>query len=144
MVADESAPATGPVDRYHLCFALGKAFEDRGEYEKSWRYYEQGNGLKRKESRYRPEIIETNTRRQIEVCTREFFASRAGAGDRSPDPIFILGLPRAGSTLLEQILASHSLVEGTRSSPTSRASRSICRGAIQTSTIHATRECSRD
>ena len=114
MVADESAPATGLVDRYHLCFALGKAFEDRGEYEKSWRYYEQGNGLKRKESRYRPEIIETNTRRQIEVCTREFFASRAGVGARSPDPIFILGLPRAGSTLLEQILASHSLVEGTQ------------------------------
>jgi tetratricopeptide (TPR) repeat protein len=114
MVADESAPATGLVDRYHLCFALGKAFEDRGEYERSWRYYEQGNGLKRKESRYRPEIIETNTRRQIEVCTREFFASRAGVGARSPDPIFILGLPRAGSTLLEQILASHSLVEGTQ------------------------------
>jgi tetratricopeptide (TPR) repeat protein len=114
MVADESAPATDLVDRYHLCFALGKAFEDRGEYEKSWRYYEQGNGLKRKESRYRPEIIETNTRRQIEVCTREFFASRAGVGARSPDPIFIVGLPRAGSTLLEQILASHSLVEGTQ------------------------------
>jgi tetratricopeptide (TPR) repeat protein len=114
MVADESAPATELVDRYHLCFALGKALEDRGEYAKSWRYYEQGNGLKRKESRYRPQIIETNTRRQIEVCTREFFASRAGVGARSPDPIFILGLPRAGSTLLEQILASHSLVEGTQ------------------------------
>jgi tetratricopeptide (TPR) repeat protein len=114
MVADESAPATDLVDRYHLCFALGKAFEDRGDYRKSWHYYEQGNRLKRKESRYRPEIIETNTRRQIEVCTREFFASRAGVGARGADPIFILGLPRAGSTLLEQILASHSLVEGTQ------------------------------
>jgi tetratricopeptide (TPR) repeat protein len=114
MVADESASATELVDRYHLCFALGKAFEDRGDYQKSWRCYEQGNGLKRQESRYRPEIIETNTRRQIEVCTREFFASRAGVGAQSPDPIFILGLPRAGSTLLEQILASHSLVEGTQ------------------------------
>jgi tetratricopeptide (TPR) repeat protein len=114
MVADEAALSTELVDRYHLCFALGKAFEDRGEYERSWRHYERGNALKRKESRYRPEIIETNTRRQIEVCTREFFASRAGVGARNPDPIFILGLPRAGSTLLEQILASHSCVEGTQ------------------------------
>ncbi len=109
----ETAPATQPVDRQHLCFALGKALEDRGDYAESWRYYNQGNALKRSESRYRAEIIETNTRKQIEVCTREFFASRAGVGDKSPDPIFIVGLPRAGSTLIEQILASHSRVEGT-------------------------------
>jgi predicted Zn-dependent protease len=114
MMAEESAPATGLIDRYHLCFALGKAFEDRAGYEQSWRYYERGNGLKREESRYRPEILETNTRRQKEVCTREFFASRAGVGAPGRDPIFILGLPRSGSTLLEQILASHSLVEGTQ------------------------------
>jgi tetratricopeptide (TPR) repeat protein len=114
MRAAESAANTGLVDRYHLCFALGKAFEDRREYEESWRYYERGNSLKRSESRYRPQIIETNTRKQIEICTRKFFASRAGVGTRSADPIFILGLPRAGSTLLEQILASHSRVEGTQ------------------------------
>jgi hypothetical protein len=114
MMAQESAPATGIVDRYHLCFALGKAFEDRAEYEQSWRYYEKGNGLKRAESRYRPEILETNTRRQKEVCSRDFFASRAGVGAPGRDPIFIVGLPRSGSTLLEQILASHSLVEGTQ------------------------------
>jgi len=113
MRAAEAAPATQPVDRSHLCFALGKAFEDHGDYAESWRYYSQGNALKRSESRYRAEIIETNTRQQIEVCTREFFASRKGFGVPRPDPIFIVGLPRAGSTLIEQILASHSRVEGT-------------------------------
>jgi len=110
----EASPETPAIDRYHLCFALGKAFEDRGDHAASWLHYENGNKLKRAESHYRPEIIETNTRRQIEVCTREFFASRTGIGDPRPDPIFIVGLPRAGSTLLEQILASHSQVDGTQ------------------------------
>ena len=113
MRAEEAAPTTQIVDRYHLCFALGKAFEDRADYAESWRYYSQGNALKRSESRYRPEIIEINARKQTEVCTREFFASRTGVGAPQPDPIFIVGLPRAGSTLIEQILASHSSVEGT-------------------------------
>jgi tetratricopeptide (TPR) repeat protein len=114
MRAEEAAPGTPLVDRYHLCFALGKAFEDRGEYAESWRHYERGNALKRSESRYRPEVIETNTRKQIETCTREFFAARAGGGVQERDPILIVGLPRSGSTLLEQILASHSQVEGTQ------------------------------
>jgi predicted Zn-dependent protease len=117
MRAQESAPTTALEDRIHLCFALGKAYEDRGETADSWRHYERGNALKRAESRYRPEIIETNTRKQIEVCTPAFFAQRSGWGDQSPDPIFILGLPRAGSTLIEQILASHSQVEGTQELP---------------------------
>ncbi len=114
MRAEQAAPTTPLVDRYHLCFALGKAFEDRGDYAESWRYYERGNALKRSESRYRPEILESNTRMQKEICTREFFAERAGSGAADGDPIFILGLPRSGSTLLEQILASHSRVEGTQ------------------------------
>jgi tetratricopeptide (TPR) repeat protein len=114
MRAAESSPATAPVDRYHLCFALGKAFEDLGDFQESYRCYERGNALKRSESRYRPEVIETNTRKQIEICTREFFSSRDGRGDQRADPIFIVGLPRSGSTLLEQILASHSRVEGTQ------------------------------
>jgi tetratricopeptide (TPR) repeat protein len=113
MRAEEAAAAIQRVDRYHLCFALGKAFEDRREYQESFRYYERGNALKRSESSYRPEPFERNTRLQIEVCTREFFASREGVGSQSAEPIFIVGLPRAGSTLLEQILASHSRVEGT-------------------------------
>jgi hypothetical protein len=114
MLIEQASPATSLVDRYHLCFALGKAFEDRGEYAESWRHYEQGNALKRSESRYRPEIFETNTRKQMEVCTREFLQCHASVGDPSAAPIFIVGLPRAGSTLIEQILASHSQVEGTQ------------------------------
>jgi predicted Zn-dependent protease len=114
MRAAESTPGIALVDRYHLCFALGKTFEDRGAYAQSWEHYERGNALKRSENHYRPEFIETNTRRQIETCTREFFAARQGVGAPSADPIFILGLPRSGSTLLEQILASHSSVDGTQ------------------------------
>src|SRR5262249_13507627 len=115
MRAEESAaPAAHPVDRYHLCFALGKALEDRGAYAESWPFYERGNALKRAESRYHPDITETNTRTQIEVCTAGFFAARTGFGLPDPDPIFIVGLPRSGSTLIEQILASHSQVEGTQ------------------------------
>lgn len=117
MRAEEAKPSTAPEDRQHLCFAIGKALEDRGEIAESWRYYERGNALKRAESRYHPEIIETNTRRQIEVCTAQFFERRTGWGVSAPDPIFILGLPRSGSTLLEQILASHSQVDGTQELP---------------------------
>ena len=112
-----AAPATGLVDRYHLHFALGKALEDAGEFPASFEQYRLGNALKRPECRYRAELIERNTEHQIKVCTREFFAARTGYGDPSPDPIFIIGLPRSGSTLLEQILASHSQVEGTQELP---------------------------
>ncbi len=106
--------ATGLVDRYHLCFALGKAYEDRAEYSVSWDYYQRGNELKRAASRYRPEVIELNTVNQKQVCTREFFERRKGDGVASAAPIFVVGLPRSGSTLIEQILASHSAVEGTQ------------------------------
>ncbi len=114
MRAAEASPTTALVDRSHLCFALGKGLEDKGEYAESFRYYERGNALKRSESRYRAEIIENNTRQQIEVCTPQFFARHSRSGAQDPDPIFIVGLPRSGSTLLEQILASHSRVEGTQ------------------------------
>ena len=114
MTRAEAAPQTALDDRIHLGFALGKAFEDRDQPAAAWDRYTRANHAKAGSSRYRPEIIETNTRRQIAVCTPAFFAARAGWGNPRPDPIFILGLPRAGSTLLEQILASHSLVEGTQ------------------------------
>ncbi|TLY89940.1 MAG: tetratricopeptide repeat protein [Gammaproteobacteria bacterium] len=112
--AAEADPSTDALDRYHLCFALGKAHEDRAEYALSFRYYERGNALKRAASRYRAELVEQNTARQKQVCTHAFFRERNGYGAASREPIFILGLPRAGSTLLEQILASHSEVEGTQ------------------------------
>jgi tetratricopeptide (TPR) repeat protein len=110
----EADPATALIDRYHLCFALGKAYEDAADYATSWRFYERGNSLKRAESRYRAELLEQNTANQKQICTREFFVERSGWGAPSREPIFILGMPRAGSTLLEQILASHSQVEGTQ------------------------------
>jgi tetratricopeptide (TPR) repeat protein len=114
MTTAESAATTTAVDRYHLCFALGKALEDRQQYAKSFEYYARGNALKRAESHYRPEVLELNTRLQIEVCTPALFARNKDSGARAPDPIFIVGLPRSGSTLIEQILASHSSVEGTQ------------------------------
>ena len=112
-----AAPTTSLADRYHLCFAIGKALEDQGEFAESFQFYQRGNELKRPECRYRPELIERNTQQQIEVCTPELFAGRQGWGHPRPDPIFVIGLPRSGSTLLEQILASHSKVEGTQELP---------------------------
>jgi tetratricopeptide (TPR) repeat protein len=112
-----AARTTPPEDRYHLSFALGKALEDSGDYAEAYRHYAQGNALKHTECRYRPELVENNTAQQIQVCTREFFANRLGWGVPRRDPIFIVGLPRSGSTLLEQILASHSRVEGTQELP---------------------------
>jgi tetratricopeptide (TPR) repeat protein len=128
MRAALAAPGTGAVDRYHLCFALAKALEDQGEYGESFHFYELGNRLKHSEIKYRPAITESNTRRQIEVCTAEFFAGREGWGTPLPGPIFIVGLPRSGSTLLEQILASHSQVEGTQELPNVQQIVSALRG----------------
>ncbi|PQA89551.1 tetratricopeptide repeat-containing sulfotransferase family protein [Hyphococcus luteus] len=104
-------------DRYHLCFALGKAFEDRGDYETSFSYYARGNELKRLKSSYRAGDMDKELQAQAEICTPDLFEKHKGAGDPAPDPIFIVGLPRAGSTLLEQILASHSQVDGTLELP---------------------------
>ncbi len=117
MRAEESKQAASLVDRYHLCFALGMALENRRKYEESFRYYERGNALKKSELNYQPELIERNTRLQKQICTRPFFSAHRDVGAMDSSPIFIVGLPRAGSTLLEQILASHSRVEGTRELP---------------------------
>jgi tetratricopeptide (TPR) repeat protein len=114
MRAAESRPDIQEMDRVYLCFALGKALEDRGEYASSWRCYEAGNALRRAAGRYRPDVAEACALRLKQVFTAEFFAARAGWGAADPAPIFVLGLPRSGSTLIEQILASHSRVEGTQ------------------------------
>jgi tetratricopeptide (TPR) repeat protein len=114
MRSAEAAPPTSLVDRYHLCFALGKALEDQNDYADSWSYYERGNALKHAEVRYLPRLAEAHVRQSKQVCTREFFDTRRGWGVSDADPIFILGLARSGSTLIEQILASHSEVEGTQ------------------------------
>jgi len=113
MRTEEAREGVATVDRYHLCFALGKALEDCGDYTGSFGYYERGNALKKQESRFSIDSLERTVQAQKALCTREFFAARTGWGCAAPDPIFIVGLPRAGSTLLEQIVASHSQVEGT-------------------------------
>lgn len=117
MRACEDRQTTNLVDRYHLCFALGKALEDRGDYANSFAYYERGNRLKRDEVGYDWRRITAEIERQREHCGPALFEQFAGSGCPSSDPIFILGLPRAGSTLLEQILSSHSQVEGTLELP---------------------------
>ena len=117
MRAQVERPDIRAVDRYHLRFALGKALEDRGEYAESFVHYRTGNALKKSDIRFKLRPILRNAELQSAVCTREFFEARQGYGFACPDPIFIVGLPRAGSTLLEQILASHSRVEGTTELP---------------------------
>ena len=104
-------------DRLHFEFSLGKALEDEASYEESFTHYAKGNGIRRKSHPYSADENSSFVRRSQALFTREFFAERAGCGAQAGDPIFILGLPRAGSTLLEQILASHSLVEGTMELP---------------------------
>jgi tetratricopeptide (TPR) repeat protein len=100
-------------DRFHFHFAMGKALEDEGSYAPSFEHYSQGNRLRRAGISYSAEETSAFVARSKVVFTRQFFADRAGFGAPARDPIFIVGLPRSGSTLLEQILSSHSAVEGT-------------------------------
>ena len=102
----------------HFRFALGKAWEDKGDYDKAWNFYHAGNQRQRKRVSYDPVALELRHEEIIEVFSGELLAQHAGQGDVSTAPIFIVGLPRSGSTLIEQILASHSQVEGTAELPT--------------------------
>lgn len=106
-----------PDDQAHLLFALGKALEDHGHFDESFEYYSRGNSIRSKHHRHNARVNIFNTARQIKTLDANFFRSRHGYGCPAPDPIFIVGLPRAGSTLVEQILASHSQVEGTAELP---------------------------
>ncbi len=104
-------------DRFHFHFALGKALEDARDHARSFEHYERGNRLRRELVQYDADENSAQMRRSKQLLTREFFAARADWGSPAPDPIFIVGLPRAGSTLIEQILSSHPLVEGTMELP---------------------------
>ncbi len=104
-------------DRLHFEFSLGKALEDDASYEQSFSHYAAGNAIRRRLHPYSADENAAFVRRSKALFTHDFFAARAGVGCTARDPIFIIGLPRAGSTLLEQILASHSLVEGTMELP---------------------------
>ena len=115
MRALDDNPHLGGQDRVYLQFALGKAFEDRKDYEQSFHHYAKGNAIKKAQLQYRAEGTTQECDDQIAACTRQVFERETG--HTAPDPIFILGLPRAGSTLLEQILSSHSMVDGTLELP---------------------------
>ncbi len=104
-------------DRLHLHFALGKAYDDAGEHEPAFRHYAAGNAIRSAQLGYRAAETTKTVDAIIAVCTPDFFAARADAGNPAPDPIFILGMPRAGSTLIEQILSCHSAIEGTMELP---------------------------
>jgi len=104
-------------DRLHFEFSLGKALEDQASYHESFVHYAEGNAIRRTLHPYDRAENSQFVRRSKALYTPDFFAARAAAGARATDPIFIVGLPRAGSTLLEQILASHSMVEGTMELP---------------------------
>jgi len=120
IAAMESAlkqPGLGKQDRFHLHFALGKALEDKGKVAASFGHYAEGNALRRTLLDYSPDDVRRHVERSMALFTPAFFAARDGLGCPSSDPIFILGMPRAGSTLVEQILASHPAIEGTAELP---------------------------
>jgi tetratricopeptide (TPR) repeat protein len=104
-------------ERWHLHFALGKAYEDTADYEESFRHYADGNALYLANHTYDADYITTRTERLMSGFSRDYFEKRKGLGSTAPDPIFIIGMPRAGSTLLEQILSCHSAIEGTSELP---------------------------
>ena len=111
------AAETGFMERVYLAFALGKACEDCGDYGESFAHYARGNALKRGQLRYRREQFTAEVDAQCEHVDATLLGQQAGSGCPAPDPIFIVGLPRSGSTLLEQILAAHSRIDGTRELP---------------------------
>ena len=103
--------------RLHMEFALGKAQEDAGADAEAFAHYSRGNALRRQQLPYDAELMHARTQRAIATYTRAFFDARAGSGSAARDPIFVVGMPRAGSTLIEQILSSHPQVEGTMELP---------------------------
>lgn len=107
----------GFMERVHVCFALGKAFEDRINIKQSFAFYEQGNQLKKSQSQYAAGQNSSELTLQHQHMTSALLSEKTGSGCDSVDPIFIVGMPRAGSTLIEQILSSHSQVDGTLELP---------------------------
>ena len=117
MEAQAASPDIDHMSRIHIAFALGKAYEDRKNHDKAFEAYALGNALKHQTVRYTTEQMQAEFNAQKSICTPDLFAAQGDKGCAAPDPIFILGLPRAGSTLIEQILASHPQVDGTLELP---------------------------
>jgi len=111
---DENLPENEEI---HFRFAVGKAFEDKKDYPKAWHYYHTGNQKQRTTVDHFPVEMEMRYNLIKEVFNQNFLKDRSNSGHDCPDPILIIGLPRSGSTLVEQILASHSQVEGTSELP---------------------------
>lgn len=110
-------PALAGMDQIYLNFALGKASEDASEFATAFTHYARGNDLKKAQVHYDAGETHRDFEEQKRACGTDLFTARQGSGCQAPDPIFIVGLPRAGSTLLEQILSSHSQVDGTLELP---------------------------
>ncbi|MGZ6016718.1 MAG: tetratricopeptide repeat-containing sulfotransferase family protein [Phenylobacterium sp.] len=117
MEAGRADPTLEDEGRFHLNFALGKAYEDAHDDARAFACYDQGNALRRRDLVYDADETSGQVARSKALLGASFFAAHAGQGSPRPDPIFIVGLPRSGSTLIEQILASHSQVEGTQELP---------------------------
>jgi len=122
MRAQEASKHLSHHNRANLCFSLAKAYEDETDYGRAFEFYEKGNALKCQQASYKSDQMTADLQAQAEFCTAELFdkhkdSNGQAVGCPAPDPIFILGLPRAGSTLLEQIIASHSQVDGTQELP---------------------------
>ncbi|MES1203998.1 MAG: sulfotransferase, partial [Pseudomonadota bacterium] len=117
MRAELDRPGISDEDRLHLHYALGKALEDAKDYSGSFTHYAEGARIRRAQLGYSADETSAMIDRSRALFTADFFAARQGVGSSARDPIFIVGLPRAGSTLVEQILSSHSAVEGTMELP---------------------------
>ena len=113
----QDGAGTTDKSEVNFLFALGKAYDDRHDYDRAWHYYERGNDKQRMLVQYDPVHTETINDGIIGVFDKALFEEKSGSGHPDPAPIFILGLPRSGSTLIEQVLASHSQVEGTSELP---------------------------
>lgn len=113
LTALAARPELAAEDRLHIEFALGKALEDQGAYAGSFDHYSAGNGIRKSLHPYDARQTSAYRRRHSAFFTAELLSERCGSGAGAPDPIFIVGLPRAGSTLIDQILSSHSEIEGT-------------------------------
>ncbi|MBT3428691.1 MAG: tetratricopeptide repeat protein [Gammaproteobacteria bacterium] len=114
MLEQEQSETIDELDRVNLCFALGKHYEDSAGFEQAFTFYERGNSLRKQHLGFDGKLLSSRMKLQKSVCKEALFKKHKDVGNKAADPIFIVGLPRAGSTLLEQILASHSQVDGTQ------------------------------